>query len=124
MKLRAGAIRAEWRVDDVVHHLRRDADDDDLVLEKSAVAVVRVPEFRIENFVKRSWRIGLVGAEADQVGLVIPRHVRAATDLLQAPGGKGIEYFLARMAGGRRAADPSSCKGARGPVDRADPGKN
>jgi hypothetical protein len=30
---------------------------------------------------------------------VIPRHVRAATDLLQAPGGKGIEYFLARMGG-------------------------
>ena len=67
--------RTERRVYDIVQDLRGGADDDDLVLEKSAVVVVGVPEFRIENLVKRSWRIGLVGAEADEARLVIARHV-------------------------------------------------
>ena len=70
--------------------LRGAADDHDLVLKKSAVVVIRVPEFGIENFVEWLRRISVVGAETEEVCLVIPRNIGAVAELRKPASGERL----------------------------------
>ncbi len=90
-------VRAERSIDHVVQNLGRCAHDHDLVLKESAVLVVGVPKFCVENLVERPRQIGVVGAETEEVGHVIARDVSSVADLGQAPGRHRIENLRARV---------------------------
>ena len=94
MKGRARCIGTHWRIDDVVQYLRRRPDDYDLVLEKRAIAVIRMPEFGIENLVERARLERVRRGETNHVAVKITRHVIRVTDLRRERVRKEIRKFL------------------------------
>ena len=88
MQCRPGRIGPERGRKNIVRHLRRRSDNDNHVLEENAVGIIRVPEFRIENFVERPRRKRVGRAEADRMRLQIARDVLTASELFHRPSGE------------------------------------
>src|SRR5438128_1917427 len=97
MKHRAQCGWAHRCIDYVVHHLGGRSHDYDLILKKSAIAVIRMPEFGIENFIKRARSERVRRAETNHVTTKITRHIISSTDFGQSAGGKRFIDLFAWM---------------------------
>ena len=69
----------------IVLDLRRWTNDDDLVFERRAVVVIRVPDFIVENLPKRLRLVGIRRAESDQMRLQIFGQVFQTPDFFEGP---------------------------------------
>ena len=80
-----------------MRYLRGRSNDHDLVFEEIAVGIVRVPEFRIENFIKGPRAKNVWRAKANLVRLQIARHILGVAKFLEDTGRKRFIDLLARM---------------------------
>ncbi len=78
MKSRAGGLRIDRCVEDVVCDLRGRAYDDDLVLKEGAILIVRLPKLRIENLPQWPWGISVHFSKAQEVSFQVVRNVIGA----------------------------------------------
>ena len=78
---RSGRRRAHRRIDEIVQDLRGCSDHYNFVFEKCPIGVVRVPEFRIENLIKRPREIGIVRAEPEKMIALVMDNVCLPTEL-------------------------------------------
>jgi len=94
MHCRAQRVRAHRGIDDVVQHLRGGRDHYNLVLEKRAVAVIRMPKFWIKDFVERARLECIRRGEPNHVAVEIAWHVIRMTGLLESARGQGLVNFF------------------------------
>ena len=94
MHCRAQRVRAHRGINDVVQHLRGGRDHYDLVLEKRAIAVIRMPKFWIKDFVERARLECIRCGEPNHATVKITRHVTRMTGLLESARGQGLVNFF------------------------------
>src|SRR5439155_1389216 len=97
MQLRTQCGCADWCIDDIVQYLRRRSYHYDLVLEKGAIGVIRLPQFGIENFIEPVLFERVRRGETNHVAVKIARHIISVADFSQSAGGKRFINLCARM---------------------------
>src|SRR5205807_8264087 len=123
MKCRAKRRSTHWRIEKVVQHLCRRSHHYDFVLKKSAIGIIGMPEFRIENFVERARLKRVQRSKANHVTTKIRREIIWMADLRQCARRKRFVNLFARV---RRQARELAIRhairhSADLPVDRVGP---
>ena len=95
MENRARSVRLHRRRLEILEDLGRGADDNYLVLEESAFAVIGAPKLRIENFVERPRRIGILLGKAKGMRSPVANDVARVAQLHQSASRKRFKNLLA-----------------------------